>query len=63
MTALWNWQTCLPAGKRRHVAALQIGTSTRELVACAHGKFHDIRVGDVDLSEQLAGREIDIRAV
>jgi hypothetical protein len=23
-TALWNWQTCLPVGKRRHVAALQI---------------------------------------
>jgi len=22
-TALWNWQTCLPVGKRRHVAALQ----------------------------------------
>src|SRR6185437_2487675 len=21
--ALWNWQTCLPVGKRRHVAALQ----------------------------------------
>jgi hypothetical protein len=25
MTALWNWQTCLPVRKRRHVAALQIG--------------------------------------
>ena len=24
MTALWNWQTCLPVGKRRRVAALQI---------------------------------------
>ena len=23
MTALWNWQTCLPVRKRRHVAALQ----------------------------------------
>jgi len=23
MTALWNWETCLPVGKRRHVAALQ----------------------------------------
>ncbi len=23
MPALWNWETCLPAGKRRHVAALQ----------------------------------------
>jgi hypothetical protein len=24
MSALWNWQTCLPVGKRRHVAALQM---------------------------------------
>jgi len=23
MSALWNWQTCLPVGKRRRVAALQ----------------------------------------
>src|SRR6185437_15976745 len=29
MTALWNWQTCLPVGKRRHVAALQIRTPLR----------------------------------
>jgi hypothetical protein len=33
MTALWNWQTCLPVGKQRHVAALQIGTPFRK----AHG--------------------------
>src|SRR5580700_2884427 len=24
MSALWGWETCLPAGKRRRVAALQI---------------------------------------
>ena len=23
MSALWNWETCLPVGKRRPVAALQ----------------------------------------
>ncbi len=25
-SALWNWATCRPVGKRRHVAALQIKT-------------------------------------
>jgi hypothetical protein len=24
LSALWNWETCLPVGKRRRVAALQI---------------------------------------
>ena len=28
-SALWNWETCLPVGKRRHVAALQTGQFCR----------------------------------
>src|SRR5690348_3365008 len=34
MTVLWNWQTCLPVGKRRHVAALQIRPLLAEKEFC-----------------------------
>jgi hypothetical protein len=34
VTALWNWQTCLPVGKQRHVAALQISRGSFDASVC-----------------------------
>ena len=39
MSALWSWETCLPVGKRRRVAALQIRPlpMTGDALAGSHG--------------------------
>ena len=37
MSALWNWETCLPVGKRQRVAALQRCTPKEKALDCSDG--------------------------
>ncbi|MFM2295274.1 MAG: Outer rane lipoproteinsorting protein [Verrucomicrobiota bacterium] len=56
MTALWNWETCLPVTKRRHVAALQVAAAFVCLFTFAAASFADSETATNLSPAQIEGR-------